>query len=264
VTARCRWLRGQAWAVGARNELEGNNASGTSDLRGVRRHRRRVDGELQLRPLWGEPDKGLAPWLPATVQLWGELEDWETQRSGGGGIEIGQAASGLEAPQLQQRRTEVGLVWPGGLRVSLRETVYADPRDPGARLPVLDDLELARGVQNEGWRCSLRGITTTRADGPSYQALRMIGDVTVPAWGGLAVRGLADSKVEEWAGGSRQRLRLELGLDFAGLLAQAWPAMAPDFLEASGLFKMGGHADPEDRLTIVEDSQIRLVGGWRF
>jgi hypothetical protein len=146
----------------------------------------------------------------------------------------------------------------------LRETVHTDPRRAEAPAVVFDDLELARGFKGQDWRCSVRGIATSRADGPPYEALRLVGDVTVSGWGGLAFRGLADSKMEEWAGGSRQRLRLEVGLDFAGLLAQAWPAMAPDFLEASGLFKVGGHADPEERLTTVENSQLRLVGGWRF
>jgi hypothetical protein len=70
--------------------------------------------------------------------------------------------------------------------------------------------------------------------------------------------------VEDWAGGSRQRLRLEFGLDFAAPLARTWPRFAPDFLEASSLFRVGGYADPEDRLTTVEDSQVRLVGGWRL
>jgi hypothetical protein len=252
------------WSLGARDEIEGNNASGVSDQRGVRRHRRRVDGELQLRSLWEKPGAGLRPWLPAAFQVWGERENWETQRPGAGGIEIAQATVGLEEPQLQQQRTEVALVWPSGLRASLRETVNTDPRRAEAPTAVFDDLELARGFTGQDWRCSVRGIATSRADGPSYEALWLVGDVTVSGWGGLAFRGLADGKAETWAGGSRQRLRLEVGLDLAAPFARAWPGIAPDFLEASSLFRMGGHTDPDDRLTTVEDSQLRLVGGWRF
>jgi hypothetical protein len=32
----------------------------------------------------------------------------------------------------------------------------------------------------------------------------------------------------------------------------------------SSLFRLGGHADPADRITTVADAQLRLVGGWVF
>ena len=118
-------------------------------------------------------------------------------------------------PQLQQRRTEVALVWPSGLRTSLRETVHTDP--PARRA--------GRGVRRSRARAGVPGSGLALRPAqhcdharrrPAYQALRTIGDVTVSGWRELKFRSLADSKVEDWAGGSRQRLRLEVRPRFCG------------------------------------------------
>jgi hypothetical protein len=214
--------------------------------------------------LWGKPGEKPAPWLPVTFQLRGQVEHAATQRAGGGGIDVGQAVAGLAKPQRRARQTEAGLVWPNSLRASLRETVLTPLRQGRAPSVVFDDLELARSFRSGDWRCSLRGVATSRVDGPGYKALQMVGDITFASQAGLAWRGLADGKTEATAVGSRQRLRLEFGLDVAGLLARGRPGLAPEFLEASSLVRMGGHTDPGHRLTVVEDSQLRLVGGWRF
>jgi hypothetical protein len=197
------WLRGEIFSFGARDELDGNNASRSADGHGVRRHRRRADAEIKLRPLLGEPFARLGSLAPTTFQFWGEIESWETKSAGDGGIEPTEALVGLARPDRRQERLEAALLWPSGLRLSFRRTAELDPRLRTAPAAIFDDIEVARGFVGAGWSCGLRAAATVREDGERYGALRVAGDVALSGWQGLVFRGLAATQAEAWEGGSR-------------------------------------------------------------